>query len=523
MKRSESLVAGICLVLGVAALFFFFYWPLANLVFKAAGVGRGAFVPDSYFWHVVKFTYAQAFLSACMSGGLGLVGAVLFSQSSFRVRRIGMAMTLIPFCLPPILVVLGLLGVWGRQGLLGRLIDSVGGEWAGIYGWSGLLLAHTFFNFPLFVRLVGQSLQAQEGVQEKTALSLGLKRWQCFWQITWPQIRSAFWGAWLLAFLYCSTSFLIVLVLGGGPAFSTIEVVVYQAVKHEQDLSLALSLAGIQLLVAALGTRWIYGLRPTLAPVRSGGLDIYLPRHRGVGVFFRSAYSLTIFLVVGLPLAWILWKGLPGIFPLERWWGDLKTSLALAFSAGALATAVALSWETSARLWRAGWLKGVSSMACTLPLAVSSVLVLLGWRLAYAEWFYQGSGVWWAVVAVQALVALPVVFRPVQEGFQRLSDTHNKVAASLGASRFQQVRWVEFPVLFPAILLAWLLGVAIALGEAGAVLLFLDDSTMNFTYRIYQSMSHYRFAEAYTSSAVLLLVTAFLAIAMSSLERETPR
>ena len=215
--------------LALAALF---YYPLASVLVAALGLPTESDAP--FFWRVAHFTYGQALLSAVLSAVVGLPGAVLFAESRGRSRQVWAALSLVPFSLPPILVVLGLLGVWGRQGLLG---PSWGENYDGIYGWTGILLAHTLFNFPLFVRLVGQALQVGDRAEEKSALALGLPRWRCFVWVTWPKIRAAFGSAFVLAFLFSASSFLVVLLLGGGPAFTSIEVAIFQAIK--QDLTRA--------------------------------------------------------------------------------------------------------------------------------------------------------------------------------------------------------------------------------------------------------------------------------------------
>lgn len=501
--------------LALAALF---YYPLASVLVAALGLPTESDAP--FFWRVARFTYGQALLSAVLSAVVGLPGAVLFAESRGRSRQVWAALSLVPFSLPPILVVLGLLGVWGRQGLLG---PCWGENYDGIYGWTGILLAHTLFNFPLFVRLVGQALQVGDRAEEKSALALGLPRWRCFVWVTWPKIRAAFGSAFVLAFLFSASSFLVVLLLGGGPAFTSIEVAIFQAIKQDFDPGLALRLAGLQMAVAAVLSLWCFRSPSPTSRSRQKDLGIYRFRQLGWQRAAEAGYGLGLSVLVGLPLLWVFVQGVPQWGQLSGFGLALGVSLRLALTAAVLSTVLAFAVEYGAYLSGRAAVRAWASLACTLPLSVSSLLILLGWRLAYPGWLESDYGVWWAVALVQALVALPVVHRPVKEAFGRVPLEWEKLARSLGANPSQHLRWVLWPALRGGVLLAMLLGVLVALGEAGAVLLFQDESTMNLTYLIYQSMGRYRFTEAYGLASVLLVLAGALCLVVARLEREPVR
>ncbi|TIW01612.1 MAG: thiamine/thiamine pyrophosphate ABC transporter permease ThiP, partial [Mesorhizobium sp.] len=53
--------------------------------------------------------------------------------------------------------------------------------------------------------------------------------------LEWPVLRAAMPGVAGLVFMLCITSFTIVLTLGGGPAATTLEVAIYQALRFDFD------------------------------------------------------------------------------------------------------------------------------------------------------------------------------------------------------------------------------------------------------------------------------------------------
>ncbi|VFS66544.1 thiamine transporter membrane protein [Raoultella planticola] len=115
---------------------------------------------DSYLWHVIRFSFWQAFLSALFS----VVPAIFLARALYRRRFPGRtlllrlcAMTLI---LPVLVAVFGILSVYGRQGWLATLFNVVGWQWDfSPYGLQGILLAHVFFNMPMATRLLLQALE----------------------------------------------------------------------------------------------------------------------------------------------------------------------------------------------------------------------------------------------------------------------------------------------------------------------------------------------------------------------------
>lgn len=168
-------VSAATLVVAVALAAFLALWwnaPQGNWV---------AVWQDSYLWHVVRFSFWQAFLSALLS----VVPAIFLARALYRRRFPGRlallrlcAMTLI---LPVLVAVFGILSVYGRQGWLASLCQSLGLEWTfSPYGLQGILLAHVFFNLPMASRLLLQALENIPGEQRQLAAQLGMRGWHFF-------------------------------------------------------------------------------------------------------------------------------------------------------------------------------------------------------------------------------------------------------------------------------------------------------------------------------------------------------
>ena len=137
--------------------------------------------------------------------------------------------------------------LWPRR-LFRRPVQRVGGQsWPGIYGLSGILVAHVFFNLPLATRLFLEALGTVPADQWRLASQLGMGARPAFRLIEWPALRAALPGVAGLVFMLCITSFTIVLTLGGGPAATTLEVAIYQALRFDFDPARAVTLTLLQI------------------------------------------------------------------------------------------------------------------------------------------------------------------------------------------------------------------------------------------------------------------------------------
>src|SRR5690606_27546658 len=138
-------------------------------------------------------------------------------------------------------------------GIAAGLFDALGlGSWPSIYGLSGILIGHVFFNLPLATRLFLEALETVPPDSHRLAAQLGMGARATFRFVDWPALRGALPGVAGLVFMLCMTSFTIVLAIGGGPAATTLEVAIYQSLRFDFDPSRAVVLTSVQLALTAL-------------------------------------------------------------------------------------------------------------------------------------------------------------------------------------------------------------------------------------------------------------------------------
>ena len=207
---------------------------------------------NQYF---IQFTMNQAIISAIITIIIGLPGAYIFAKFQFFGDNSLKTILIIPFVLPPIVVVLGFILFLGPNGILNSLIMTVfrlKSPPIHIYKtYEGIILVHAFYNVPIVLRLVSSAWSKVNVDMEEVATSLGSRGFHFFRYVTFPQVSSAILASGILTFLYCFTSFAIVLSLGG-IQFRTLEVQIYSLYHIRNNYHQAAALALFQLIITSV-------------------------------------------------------------------------------------------------------------------------------------------------------------------------------------------------------------------------------------------------------------------------------
>lgn len=449
-------------------------------------------------WAALRFTLLQAALSAMVSVGLAIPLARALARRQFAGRGLLIVLLGAPFILPVIVAIFGLLSVFGRNGVISILLGWVGLPPMSIYGLHGVVLAHVFFNLPLATRLILQGWTAIPVERFRLAASLGVPVSRLLER---PMLQAVVPGVTAIVFLLCLTSFAVALTLGGGPAATTVELAIYQALRFDFDLGRAAVLATLQFGICAMITVIVVWMgRPLAIGV---GLDRVPERYEtgGVGVDALLIGGVTVFL--GLPLVMAVGQGVPGLreLPLSVWFAMLR-SVAVSLASVALLLAMVLALS----VWP-GRLREVTGM---LPLAASSLVMGTGLYLLLANILPPARLALPLTAVVNAVMALPFALRAVAPAADQAESGYGRLATSLNLSGWTRARWLLLPRIRPSLGFAAGLTAAISMGDLGIVALFADTQTETLPLAMSRLMGAYRMEAA--AGAGLLLLTVSLGL-----------
>lgn len=504
---------------------------LATGALLLAGIGgKTSPVFDPYILRVLRFTLIQAFLSSALSVALAIPFArALARQPRFPGRIWIIRMLGIPLGLPVIVGALGLIAVWGRNGWANGLAIAMGLQNPiSIYGLAGILLAHVFFNFPLATRLFLAGLERLPGEYWLITGNLGMKPSNIFRFIEWPQLKRQIPGIAGLIFMLAATSFTLVLLLGGGPAATTLEVAIYQALRFDFDPPRAVSLSLMQMALTGAVLFGLSFLRTELAE----GVTHGMPRQRpdGRGALARAIDFLLIaigMLFVALPLASIVTGGLKAdlaklvLDPMVQ--RAAITSLAIAIPSGLIA--LGLSWllaearlaivlsprATALGLRYANSLPALSSLILLVPPTVLGT----GWFLLVGPARLEPAAPL-LIIVINGLMALPFVLRVLDPALSTHRSRTARLCASLGISGWNRLRFIDWPALKRPLATALSFAMALSLGDLGVIALFGSEKIMTLPWLLYSRMGSYRTEDAAGLALMLALFCLLLTFSGTS-------
>jgi len=419
---------------------------------------------DSRIYGLLKFTLYQAFLSTILSLLVGVLLAwALAHQSHFRGRGLLVALFSSSLVLPTLIVVFGLIGIFGRSGYLNQLslflFDHSFGSY--IYGLGGILLAHVYLNASFASRALLHSFESIPKEKYKLAKSLNFSVLERFLFVEYPALKSTLLSIGSTIFLLCFTSFAVVLLLGGSPSYNTLEVAIYEAVRLDFDIGMALKLALIQLSISAVLVVLSSSFRTGLANLKTSHTLIPWKESKVLRVvqwFIIGVF--TLFFV--LPLIVIFLDGIGADFsrilkePLFI--KSLITSLSLATVSSILTVIIALllsntrrNFSLSTRLANKPFAKvsdSIIAFSGNLYLAIPSLVLGLGFFLMYQK--YDGSEILWSTAALltaNVLMSLPFALAVLTPAMYKTAQRYDKLAFSLGLSKVQRWFYVEYPYI----------------------------------------------------------------------------
>ena len=445
----------------------------------------------------IKFTFVQAAYSATLSTVLAIPVAKALLRQKFWGKSFVVLILGAPFILPVIVAVLGLILVFGNNGIVNNLLNLIGLGSIKIYGFWGVILAHVFFNLPLAIRILLQAFNDMPGEQYRLVSSLKLSSAQKFLVLEWPVLKKVCPGVWAVIFAICLSSFAVALTLGGGPKATTVELAIYQAFFYDLDFSKAAQLALIQIVLVC---SVVFASQFIVKPKTVFGLDIKISNQNPSNIqkIMDALVIIVTLLFIFIPILVIFFYGFADVFFLPfSVFKAAGLSIQIAMLSSFLSVFLGLCLTTN-----------MGEMFGSLGIAISPIVMGAGTFLMLKNF---GNPYLLAVpvtAIVNALVSLPFVIRILKPSALEIRTEFENLSRSIGLTGIFWVWWVYLRRLKRQI--GFSLGVASALsmGDLGVIVLFGSGEITTLPLKIYQFMGSYRVDEA-LASALLLSLLAF--------------
>ena len=479
------------------------------------------FLVEGYFGSVsfdlrqlilLKNSLVVAFGSSIVALILGLPLAFFLGRTRLPGKPFFSWAYLLPLLIPPYIQAIVWVSLLGEGGLLNRVGNTIlhlPGETMTPYGLVGCILVLGVSYYPLVTLLVLSGLMSVDRRMEEAARLT--HTWKSvISRITWPLIKPHAIGSFLLVFIFAVSNYAVPSLLRVNTY--PVEIFIQFGVFYDYGAAFAGMIPFIIItLLLLIAHRAIMGQR---SYVVIGG------RARQAEVLESKALQ-----AIGLVFSSLL-IGITGIIPIvslvERS-GSLETFIAafrtsggtilftFLLAAGSSILIALLAVLMGGVIDRSrGTIKHLANGGSFLPFAIPptifGVALILFWNRPFTQCIYTSL-----LILVIAFIARFVAFsiRVMAAQFRQLDPNLAAAASLVPISRWKRWLHIEFPLILPGFLVAWLVGFVLCMRELGATLLVIPPGRETLTLRIYNLM-HYGAEKLVAALCIIVIVISLI-------------
>lgn len=477
---------------------------------------------------IIWFTFWQAGLSTLLTLICALPCAFVLSHYAFKGKKLIKILASIPFVLPAIVVAAAFQACFGENKNPLMLI----------------LMAHVFYNFSVMLRIVTGFLSSLQGRIKEAAIVLGANPLQVFLHITLPLLKPALLASSTLVFIFCFSSFGIILVLGG-PSYSTIEAEIYRQAAHLFNLPLASFLSLIQIIFTFI-LMWVYTSFTKRAAKFSPDAEkanLRKPESFREKIIVTGTVTFIICLCV-IPLSALVVKSLThngeasfifykalfenrtdSIFYIPPFHA-IKYSLLFAGTSLVIALVTGVCAAFFIRFCDVNINNRLTSFfdpIFMLPLSTSAVTLGFGIIITLDKPPLNLRTSILLIPIAHALVGFPFVLRSILPALRSIPNNLSEAASMLGASPLKIFRTIDLPLISKSLVAGAIFAFTISLGEFGATIFTARPETPTIPIAIYRFLGQpgaMNYGQAMAISTILMVVTAIGFIAIENFRAE---
>lgn len=419
--------------------------------------------------------------------------AFCFAYGLTRTRMPGRGffrlVALVPVLAPSLLPAIGLVYLFGKQGLLTPLLMG-----ADIYGPLGIVIASVFFTLPHAILIMMIALSSSDQRLYEAAEVLGASKRRTFWTVTLPGARYGLISSAFVVFTLVITDFGVPKVIGG--SFDMLALDIYKQVIGQQNFQIGAVVSIILLLPAILAfavDRFISRRQSALMTAKAVPLVIKEDRQRDrTALLICGAISVFILGIIGICQVAALVKFWPyNLTPgLQNYdfgrmdgggWGSYRNSIVMATLSACIGTfLVFVGAYLVEKVRGATALRQTLQFLSMMPMAVPGMVL----GLAYIFFFNDPANPLHVLYGTMSILVLSTITHlytvshiTSATALKQMDAEFEAVAQSLQQPFWRTFFKVNAPVCFPALAEVWLYIFVNAMTTVSAVVFLYSPET----------------------------------------------
>lgn len=531
----------------VLLIFFFIVYPTIA-IFISMFFDGNEFAPQQvitilqqpYILRVIGNSLSVAATVGLLSTLFGLAFALYTTRIAKRSAWIGRIFSILPIVTPPFVVGLGVTLMLGRSGYVTQwLVDYFGFANNWLYGFTGIVIAHTLALTPMSFMIVEGALKSIHPSVEEAAYTLRSNRYQAFFHIIFPLLKPALANSFLVVVIQSLADFSTPLVLGG--SFDVIATQIYFYIAGSQlDYASASTLGAILLLfslaIFVIQYLWIGNRSYVTVSGKSYRGEVQdLPSGLKwliiCTLLFWGCFNFILYGSIFYGSFTVNW-GVDYTLTLDNYIklfgqgfsdGGFPSLIQTVIFAAAAAPITAFFGLLIAYITVRKTFKGKKTLEflTLLCFAVPGTVAGVSYILAFnnAPIYLTGTGI--IIVMSMVMRNMPVGMRAAVAGLGQLDKSLDEASLSLKAGSLKTVLFIILPLLKPALISALVTSFVRAMTTVSAIVFLVTADTRVATSYILNRVEDGEYGIAIAYGSILIVVMMAIILLFDRLVGET--
>lgn len=412
------------------------------------------------FSRVVGNSFAVSATTTAITVVLAYAFAWALRRTAMPFKRACAAIALLPLYAPSLVQALGILFLFGRNGIVNRTFD-LGID---IYGFWGIVVADVLYSFPHAYLILSAALAAGDARLYESARMLGAGGARMFRTITLPSTRYGIASAVFVVFTIVITDFGNPMVIGAD--YNVLATEIYNQVSGQGRMELGAVIGVVLLVPAAIAVvveRLVMRAHRASITDRSAPLAIRPSAPRDRAAF---AFALVVCVAIASIVAVVVVASFVTLWPynmrlslrhyrfeVQNGIAPLWTSVVVSLLAAGIGAAATVAAACVARWTRPAQAQALSFLSM-LPAAVPGMVLGLGYLIV----FNDPANPLEFLYGTLAILAICNVYHYHAQGYliattslSQVSRVFDETSTCLGAGTLRTLRAVILPIIAPTV------------------------------------------------------------------------
>lgn len=421
-------------------------YPLLMMISNIDVLDISKLVGSLGFQEALKNSLFVGFIATIVSVVVAYFLAYSINRTSIKHRAILKLCITIPMLIPSISHGLGLINLFGANGIISSLFGF------NIVGSLGIIIGSVLYSFPIAFLIIDDGFKYVDTNLYESAKVLGLNTRQTFFKVTLTYLKKPLLSAIFAVFTMIFTDYGVPLAVGG--MYTTLPVYLYKEVIGLLNYSTG-TIVGLFLLVPAFISFMIDTFMRDYASTSEGGKEFILKENKVRDVFF-TIYTymviLTVFVIIGSFGYYAVVDNvkLNPVLSMKHFdyvisnnvSGYLLNSLGISIGVAVLGTII-----TYFAAYEAGRVRGkltrIIHILTIITLAIPGMVLGLAYSISFSGTFIYNTFFLLIIVNIIHFIASPYLM--AYNALQKVNMNYEIVAQTCNVRRFRVIKDVIIP------------------------------------------------------------------------------